>query len=126
MTTRSSLQVPTAPCCRRNRATRLRNTTGLSGELPAGDIVCVGEVALAVARPARWEPAGGPLTEARTRDTAPARSRRPATPRAAGRHLTRRRRTTVNEEKTVTVIAALATAGHCVAGYMPLSEEAGQ
>ncbi len=36
--------------------------------LSAGDIVCVGEVALAVARPAGWEPASGPLTEVRTRE----------------------------------------------------------
>jgi hypothetical protein len=45
-----------------------RNTAGLSGELSAGDIVCVGEVALAVGRPAGWEPASGPLAEVRTRE----------------------------------------------------------
>jgi hypothetical protein len=32
----------------------------------------------------------------------------------------------VNEEKTVTVVAALVAAGHCVAGYMPPGEVAGQ
>ena len=32
----------------------------------------------------------------------------------------------MNEKKTATVVAALAAAGHCVAGYMPLSEAAGQ
>ena len=46
----------------------LRNTAELSGELSAGDIVCVGEVALAVGRPAGWEPVPGPLAEVRTRE----------------------------------------------------------
>jgi hypothetical protein len=32
----------------------------------------------------------------------------------------------VNEKKTVTVVATLAAAGHCVAGRTPLSEAAGQ
>jgi hypothetical protein len=45
-----------------------RNTSRPSRELSVGDIVCVGEVALAVARPAGWEPASGPLTEVRTRE----------------------------------------------------------
>ena len=36
--------------------------------LSAGDVVCVGGVALAVARPTGWEPASGPLTEVRTRE----------------------------------------------------------
>ena len=36
--------------------------------LSAGDVVCVGEVALAVGRPAGWEPASGPLAEVRTRE----------------------------------------------------------
>ena len=36
--------------------------------LSVGDIVCVGEVALAVGRPAGWEPASGPLAEVRTRE----------------------------------------------------------
>lgn len=45
-----------------------RNTAELSGELSVGDIVCVGEVALAVGRPAGWEPASGPLAEVRTRE----------------------------------------------------------
>jgi len=49
-------------------ARRLRNTAELSGELSAGDVVCVGGVALAVARPTGWEPASGPLTEVRTRE----------------------------------------------------------
>jgi hypothetical protein len=65
MTTRTSLQVPTAPCCRRNRAPGLRDTTGLSGELSVGDLVEVGEAPLAVAK-AGWAPASGGLTEART------------------------------------------------------------
>jgi len=43
-----------------------RNTAEPSGELSVGDIVCVGEVALAVGRPAGWEPASGPLAEVRT------------------------------------------------------------
>jgi hypothetical protein len=45
-----------------------RNTAEPSGELSLGDIVCVGEVALAVGRPAGWEPASGPLAEVRTRE----------------------------------------------------------
>ena len=52
----------------RPQDTRFRNTAGLSGELSVGDIVCVGEVALAVGRPAGWEPASGPLAEVRTRE----------------------------------------------------------
>jgi hypothetical protein len=46
----------------------LHNTAGLSRELSVGDIVCVGEVALAVGRAAGWEPASGPLAEVRTRE----------------------------------------------------------
>jgi len=34
-------------------------------ELSAGDLVCVGDLVLAVARPAGWEPVAGPLTEVR-------------------------------------------------------------
>jgi hypothetical protein len=41
------------------------NTAEPSGELPVGDIVCVGEVTLAVGRPAGWEPVSGPLPEVR-------------------------------------------------------------
>ena len=40
------------------------NTAELSGELSVGDIVTVGEVALAVA-PAGWEPVCGRLAEVR-------------------------------------------------------------
>jgi hypothetical protein len=43
----------------------LRNTAEPSGELAAGDVVAVGDVLLAVARPAGWEPVTGPLTEVR-------------------------------------------------------------
>lgn len=68
MTTGSALQAATAPCWRRNRAPGLRNTTGLSGELSAGDLVAVGSTLLAVGRPAGWEPATSPLTEVRTRE----------------------------------------------------------
>jgi hypothetical protein len=49
-------------------ARQVRNTAEPSGELSVGDIVCVGEVALAVGRPAGWEPASGPLAEVRTRE----------------------------------------------------------
>ena len=67
--------------------------------LSVGDIVCVGEVALAVGRPAGWEPASGPLAEG----PHPRARHQPApAPRAAGRPLTPGRRTTVNEKKTVT------------------------
>ena len=36
--------------------------------LSAGDLVAAGDVLLAVARPAGWEPVTGPLTEVRTRE----------------------------------------------------------
>ena len=36
--------------------------------LSAGDVVAVGDVLLAVGRPAGWEPVIGPLTEVRTRE----------------------------------------------------------
>ena len=36
--------------------------------LAAGDVVSVGDVLLAVGRPAGWEPASGPLAEVRTRE----------------------------------------------------------
>jgi len=45
-----------------------RNTAEPSGELSAGDLVAVGDVLLAVGRPAGWEPVTGPLTEVRTRE----------------------------------------------------------
>jgi hypothetical protein len=44
---------------------RLCNTAEPSGELSAGDIVSVGEVPLAVARPAGWEPLRGSVTKVR-------------------------------------------------------------
>ena len=44
---------------------RFRNTAGLSGELSKGDIVVIGEVALAVAS-VGWTPVSGGLTEVRT------------------------------------------------------------
>jgi hypothetical protein len=44
-----------------------RNTAELSGELSVGDIVCVGEVPLAVGR-IGWAPVHGGLTEVRTRE----------------------------------------------------------
>jgi len=68
MTTGSALPVAMAPCWRRNRAPRPRNTTGLSGELAAGDVVSAGDVLLAVGRPAGWEPVSGSLTEVRARE----------------------------------------------------------
>jgi hypothetical protein len=43
----------------------VRNTAEPSGELSAGDVVVIGEVALAVARPAGWQPVSGPLAEVR-------------------------------------------------------------
>ncbi len=42
------------------------NTAEPAGELSAGDVVAVGEVALAVARPAGWTPVSGGLNEVRT------------------------------------------------------------
>jgi hypothetical protein len=44
-----------------------RNTAEPSGELSVGDIVCVGEVPLAVGRTG-WIPVRGGLTEVRTRE----------------------------------------------------------
>jgi hypothetical protein len=60
-------------------AATFRNTAELSGELSAGDVVAVGEVALAVGRPAGWVPVRGSLTEVRTREhgTHPLPSHRP-------------------------------------------------
>jgi hypothetical protein len=46
----------------------LRNTAELSGELSVGDLVAVGDILLAVGRPAGWVPATGPLAEVRTRE----------------------------------------------------------
>jgi hypothetical protein len=45
---------------------RLRNTAELSGELSAGGVVAVGEVALAVGRPVGWTLVSGGMSEART------------------------------------------------------------
>ena len=45
---------------------RCRNTAEPSGELSVGDVVVIGEVALAVGRPAGWEPVSGSVTEVRT------------------------------------------------------------
>lgn len=42
-----------------------RNTAELSGELSVGDVVAVGEAALAVGRPVGWVPVRGSLTEVR-------------------------------------------------------------
>jgi hypothetical protein len=47
------------------------NTAEPSGELSAGDVVAVGEVALAVARPAGWTPVSGGLNEVRTDEHPP-------------------------------------------------------
>jgi hypothetical protein len=49
--------------------------------LAAGDVVAAGDVPLAVARPAGWQPVTGPLTEVRTREhgTRPLPSRLPGT-----------------------------------------------
>jgi hypothetical protein len=52
----------------RSRGGRFGNTAGLSGELSAGDVVAVGDMLLAVGRPAGWEPVSEPLTEVRTRE----------------------------------------------------------
>jgi hypothetical protein len=38
----------------------LRNTAELSGELSVGDVVAVGDLLLAVGRPAGWEPVSAP------------------------------------------------------------------
>ncbi len=46
-------------------ARRLSNTVEPSGELSVGDVVAVGEVALAVGRPAGWQPVRGGLNEVR-------------------------------------------------------------
>ena len=43
----------------------VRNTAELSGELSVGDVVVIGEVALAAGR-AGWEPVSGSLNEVRT------------------------------------------------------------
>jgi hypothetical protein len=64
-----------------------RNTAGLPGELSVGDVVVVGEVALAVGRPAGWEPVRSALNEARADEHGTHPLRCPATPRAAGEHL---------------------------------------
>jgi hypothetical protein len=47
-------------------ALRLRNTAGLSRELSVGDVVAIGEVALAVGRPAGWDSVRGGMAEVRT------------------------------------------------------------
>jgi hypothetical protein len=64
-------------------AATFRSTSELSGELSAGDVAAVGEVALAVARPVGWQAVSGPLTEVRTHEHGthplPARSRLPDT-----------------------------------------------
>ena len=44
----------------------VRNTAELSGELSKGDVVVIGEVALAVASGGDWTPLSGGLTEVRT------------------------------------------------------------
>lgn len=63
-------------------ARRLRNTAGPSGELSVGDVVAVGEAALAVAR-AGWTPVRGGLNEVRAGEHGthplPARSHLPGT-----------------------------------------------
>src|ERR1039457_2364532 len=43
----------------------VRNTAEPSGELSAGDVVTIGEAALAVARPAGWTPVRGGMNEVR-------------------------------------------------------------
>ncbi len=48
--------------------------TGSTAELSAGDVVTTGEAALAVGRPAGWEPVRGGLAEVRPIDS-PGRSR---------------------------------------------------
>ena len=56
--------------------------------LSVGDVVCVGEVALAVSRPASCEAGQRPWPRSAPASTAPARSRSRSAPRAAGRRLT--------------------------------------
>ena len=70
--------------------------------MSVGDIVCVGEVALAVGRPAGWEPASGPLAEVRTREHGTSPLPLPGRSPGSGPAPDPRRRTTVNEKKTVT------------------------
>ena len=48
--------------------TSLGNTAEFSRELSVGDLVDVGDILLAVGRPAGWEPVTGPLTGVRTRE----------------------------------------------------------
>ena len=54
-----------------------RNTAELSGELSVGDVVDVGEVPLAVARPAGWTPVRDGLNEVRTDEARPAAGTQP-------------------------------------------------
>ena len=49
-------------------ASQTGNTAEPSGELPAGDVVTIGEAALAVGRPAGWEPVRGGLAEVRVHE----------------------------------------------------------
>jgi len=44
------------------------NTAEPSGELSVGDVVTIGEAALAVGRPASWEPGRGGLAEVRVHE----------------------------------------------------------
>ena len=57
------------------------STAESSGELPVGDVVAVGEAALAVARPAGWTPVSGGLDEVRADE----HRTRPCRPAAASR-----------------------------------------
>jgi hypothetical protein len=71
-------RVPGHPDIRQSRPpdTRFSNTAGLSGELSKGDVVVIGEVALAVAS-VGWAPVSSGLAEVRTkpaRQPAPARN----------------------------------------------------
>jgi hypothetical protein len=70
----------------RELATRYRDRRLRS--LSVGDIVCVGEVALAVGRPAGWEPASGPLAEVRTREHGTSPLPLPGRAPGSGPHLT--------------------------------------
>jgi hypothetical protein len=63
---------------------RCRNTAEPSGELSAGDVVAVGEAALAVGRPAGWDPVRGGLNEVRIHDHGTHPLPASAPPRAPG------------------------------------------
>ena len=56
------------------------NTAELSGELSVGDVMVIGEVALAVRRPAGWEPVSGSVNEVRTCEHGTRPLPAPATP----------------------------------------------